>query len=522
MMRRAAFQVAVARALAACPSSIARSLPCLVVAALCSPVRADAVDEALARWDTVLARTLLPPLETADPEDLTRWGQILFLEGDYAGAEEVLSRLSGRRQATTLLRLVRETRARVRGFVQTSSPEGRFVVSFAPGPDEMAVPYLLEAAEAAWKDLSRRFEVTLAPPVRIEIAPTFEVLASLGGLLEEAVRPTGIVALCRYRKVVLVSPAEFPYGYPFADALAHEMVHFFLVARWGEDLPVWFQEGTAKYLETTWRGEPPGTLPSVLRDILWRAIAQGRLIPIHTLTAPLTTMGRAEDVALAYAELSSFVGFLVRTYGPAVLPRLADRLARPGRGDPVVEVTGRSLEALSEAWAREVSAARPSEAQSGTADPLVYLREPDETVEQSLPPAVQAFVRLGDLLRAEGRVEAAAARYRQAHDALHPAHPLVLARLVAALVDAGRPQEALSELERSGLFDDVYPLLARERGRALVLLGRPREALPALLFFARTNPYDPAVHEGLARVWEALGQPTLAERERRLERFWRQ
>ncbi len=60
------------------------------------------------------------------------------------------------------------------------------------------------------------------------------------------------MAVCRHRKVMIVSPAEFPNGYPYADAVAHEMVHFFLVARAGEDLPVWFQEATAKYLETAW------------------------------------------------------------------------------------------------------------------------------------------------------------------------------------------------------------------------------------------------------------------------------
>lgn len=494
----------------------------IAVSAAGVPAPADPVDDALARWDTAAARRSLPPVETADAAALHRWGLLFFLDGDYPKAEEVLARIpSPRGQAAALLRLVRETRSRVRGFVQASSPGGRFLVSFAPGPDEMAVPYLLEAAKAAYEDLSARFGPPPAPPIRIEVAPGLDALAALAGFGEEALRASGTVAVCRHRKVMLVSPAEFPHGYPYADALAHEMVHFFLIARAGEDLPVWFQEATAKYLETAWRGEAPGTLSSGLKALLARALAEGRLLPIHTLTSPLTSLGRAEDVALAYAELSSFAGFLVRNHGPEVLPRLADRLSRPRPGDPLSEVVGQPLQALADAWARDLTTAGIPGVQRGIPDPLVLWREPDDSIRAGLPDPVADRVRLGDLLRSEGRMEAAVARYREARDALPAAHPLVTSRLAAALVDSGRPAEALAELDRSGLAGDWFPPLDRERGRALVLLDRPREALPSLLSFVRTNPYDPAVHEGLARVWDALGHPSLAERERRLARFWR-
>lgn len=494
----------------------------LVVVVVGAGTRAfgDPAEDALARWDTVAARKSLPPIETAGAAALSRWGLLLFLDGDYGKAEEALARIpSPRGEAASLLRLVRETRTQVRGFVQTSSPDGRFLVSVAPGPDEMAVPYILEAAQAAYDTLTERLGSPPAPPIRIEVAPTLGALAALAGLGEAALRASGTVAVCRHRKVMIVSPAEYPNGYPYADAVAHEMVHFFLVARAGEDLPVWFQEGVAKYLETTWRGEPPGTLPSALRTLLTQAAVEGRLLPIHTLTAPLTSLGRPEDVALAYAELSSFLGFLVRHHGPEVPTRLADRLSRPGSGDPAMEVTGRSLKTLADAWARDLTTSGVLAAPSVA--PLVLLREPDDAIRAALPAVVADQVRLGDLLRSEGRVEAAVVRYRQAWQALSTPHPLLVARLAAALVDAGRPAEALAELDRSGLADDGYPPLARERGRALVLLDRRQEALAPLLFFARTNPYDPAVHEGLARTWEALGQPALAERERRLARFWR-
>ncbi len=126
-------------------------LVCVAVSAAGVPALADPVDDALARWDTTAARRALPLVETADTAALYRWGLLFFLDGDYAKAEEVMVRIpSPRGKAAALVRLVRETRRRVRGFVQVSSAGGRFLVLFAPGPDEMAVPYLLEAAEAAY------------------------------------------------------------------------------------------------------------------------------------------------------------------------------------------------------------------------------------------------------------------------------------------------------------------------------------------------------------------------------------
>ena len=54
-----------------------------------------------------------------------------------------------------------------------------------------------------------------------------------------------------------------------------------------------------------------------------------------------------------------------------------------------------------------------------------------------------------------------------------------------------------------------------EKGKAYLALDEPAEARDAVLEAARINPFDPEVHELLAKAYDGLGDSEAAERERR-------
>lgn len=485
----------------------------IVIVAALSAV-AHPADEALDRWDTARARTLLPPFGLARSADLERWALVFFLEGEYEKAL-LLAKQSALPKA--LLGPAKAAATYVKNASKVQSQTRKIEVYFEPGIDELAVPYVLEAAEAAFDDLQKRLGQAPSRRIRIEIIQDFKGFAALVGLKEEVVRTSGTAAMCRYGKIVLVSPSVFPFGYPYADAVAHELVHFFLISIGGQALPVWLQEGLAKYLETAWRTQEPGQIGYLGRTLLAKAMLEGRLIRLESLTAPLITLGNPADIAVAYAELATFMDFLVHRYGNGIIKNLIEKhLAQTGR-DPVYEATGSTLAELQNAWPDFIASRLPTQQASEAA--VIFLEEPEDAIFASLPPEAMALLRIGDLLSREGHLDQALAYYRQAHGITK--HPLVVARLAATLNEIGRPEAALAELNTSNMTDDAFPPVARERGRALLALQRFSEAQSALLFFVRSNPYDSPAHEWLARVFEALGQPMLAERERRLGRFWR-
>ena len=57
-------------------------------------------------------------------------------------------------------------------------------------------------------------------------------------------------------ELMVVSPRATIFGYPWMDTLAHEYTHL-LVSRISHDtVPVWLQEGLARFEQSRWRSAP--------------------------------------------------------------------------------------------------------------------------------------------------------------------------------------------------------------------------------------------------------------------------
>lgn len=492
---------------------VARNLSTLLVLLpLLSEAAPDPLEDALSRWDTSRARLLL----SKHGSNLFTTAYTYFLSGDYGTAAALLaSKKVLDRDSKRLARLVQDTIRLTRDLVQSASPSGRIIISHPPGRDEAALPYLFEAGEEAYSFLKEALGFDAPTPIRVELVPTLEALARLANAPDASVRSAGVSAICRFGKVIIAAPSVFPNGYPYADAFAHELVHYFLVTRFGERLPAWFQEGVAKYFEPAWRKLPEGTLLYGFEEILAQAMAEGRLLRIEALEGPFLDLGSPDRTALAFAQAASFVAFLVKTYGRHIILTLGEALTASSTDQALQRVTGRTLESLTKAWEAAIS----PKLSGPPTGPIIFWQEPEQKAFDLLPEEALKALRLGDILNNLGEREAAWAFYKKALDLSPSPHPLVLARLASALNALGRPEEALAFLSRSPVPEDRFFPLARERGLALVSLGRHSEGVNSLLFFVRTNPYDPDVHKALSDAWTALGQGALAERERRLQRL---
>ncbi|MBX7098537.1 MAG: hypothetical protein K1X89_12570 [Myxococcaceae bacterium] len=113
--------------------------------------------------------------------------------------------------------------------------------------------------------------------------------------------------------------------------LRHELVHVAL-GRLAHGWPRWFQEGLAQQLTQENRF-------SFQRfETLSRAVTQDRVFPLEDLATRFPE--RADDVAIAYAQSASFVGFLFERHGPQGFARLTDELRT---GVPFEQAFARAL-----------------------------------------------------------------------------------------------------------------------------------------------------------------------------------
>lgn len=114
------------------------------------------------------------------------------------------------------------------------------------------------------------------------------------------------------------------------------------------------------------------------------------------------------------------------------------------------------------------------------------------------------LLRIGELLRARGQLEASVVQYRRAEQLLGNANPVLQNAMARALVDLNRPEEVLIALSDVRRWYPDYYLSHLYYGAALNKLERFDEALLSLDRAVGINPFDPRVHEHFAIAYDGL------------------
>ncbi|MFW6051340.1 MAG: tetratricopeptide repeat protein [Myxococcota bacterium] len=446
---------------------------------------------------------------------------VRFHRGDYEGALEALGAsieqapLARDDDRTSLKELLSATRDATEHFVEARSPDGRFVVRHAPGPDEVLVPYALEAMARMDDALARELGTRVPGPVLLEVYPSAEMLAQVSTLSVEAIHRTGTIALCKWDRLMVTSPRALVRGYPWMDTIAHEYVHLVLSRASRDRAPVWFQEGVAKFLERAWRGESPqARLDPGSAGLLQKAAEKGRLIPFERLHPSIALLPSQRDAALAFAQVATFLERFYEDHGAEGLQQAIAAIAggmdaRKALG----QVAGKRFAALESAWQSTVGdqVSPPPEP-----PPVQRVRfrkgdHMDESLEVEEERA-RRFVRLGDLLWARDRPKAAEVEYAKAHSAA-PRDPVVASRLARAALASGNAPRALEAIDP---VVERYPDHAPAhvvRASALLAEGRRPAAAEAAREALRLNPFDPQPHCDLAMATDDAD-------ERRREQRW--
>src|SRR5205085_4730392 len=209
-------------------------------------------------------------------------GRVLFEQGKYLESatayEEARTRGAGQIEGFEVeARLARAVAEEVKGDEVHES--AHFVLLTRPGKDSLLAPYALEALEKAYAALTQDLGVSPSPKIRVEVYETAQALARVSPLTVAEIKASGTIALCKYNRLMITTPRALIRGYPWIDTLSHEFVHFLVTKRGRGNVPIWLQEGLAKFLETRWRGEPGLAVDQMSVLLLTRAAKYNTLIP---------------------------------------------------------------------------------------------------------------------------------------------------------------------------------------------------------------------------------------------------
>lgn len=483
----------------------------------------------LRAFDLVRAREIaknLPVSVQQSPDGRYFLGRLHFYEGEYAksvqqfgpqtyvgsdGSVDDFPAYSARVLEATTGLAVKES-AHFRVFYQ------------ADGPDQILIDYALETLEKAYWVLSAELEHQAPEKIRVEIYPDSRRFIMASGLKAEEIETTGTVALCIYNKLMITSPRALALGYRWMDTLSHELVHLLVAQKSRNTVPVWLQEGLAKFFEVRWRGGRGADMTPTSESLLAEALEADKLVPFERMSPSLAKLPSAEEAQLAFAQVQTVIEYVLQTKGLEGVQQLMLEM-RNGRSDrqAMEAVLGVSFVTFESQWKTFMQSKR-LERLPGIALLPTILKAQEVAAGEDAPEKIddpfmaqnkklRDFTRLGDLMRERGRFKAALVEYHKAQQSSPIESPALSVKIALTWMENGDPGRARSQLEdtvkRYSGFAPAWLTLAT----AQLKQGDLAAAMVSLHEANAVNPFDPTVHRQLAMVYEANGDKTKAGRE---------
>ncbi len=457
------------------------------------------------------AKEILADLKNRAPDTVeVKWleAELAFQTGDYAGAEKLLDKIPDDAvdgMVGQTKKLAASSRAVTETFVDKKSPKGHFIVRYAAGsPDEAIAELAGEVLDSAWQTVGEDLGLRPADPIRIEILGAPADLAKLSPLTEIEIEKTGTIALSKYNKLMVVSPRATLFGYPWMDTLVHEYTHLVVSRLSSDSVPVWLQEGIARFEQTRWRRPPEVSLNATEQALLTSGLRKGRLISFDDMHPSMAKLPSQDAAALAYAEVYTLVGWMHEQIGyKGLREALAAQKDGKSARRAVSEALNKSWNAVDKEWRAHLKTSTDGKARVGK--PIKFDKggvDSENVGLEQVNARARKFARIAGMLRARGMLEAAAAEYEKALAV--GSDPFVAGKLARTLVELGRHDRAIELATPLVAADDQDAVAAVTLGIARAARHEWPAAVSAYEQALRVSPFDPQTRCGLAEAYAQI------------------
>ena len=441
-----------------------------------------------------------------------------FHQGNYQDSIALLNQIpSGEwdQYVNSVLSLATESNKVTASFSNAPSANGHFMINFDATKDSVLVEWAGDVLETMHEAMADDLGFVAGKPIRVEFLPKSVDLAGLSPLTKTDIKTTGTIALCKYNKLMAVTPRATYFGYPWMETLAHEYVHFAVSKLTKNKAPVWLQEGLARFFQSRWQEKTEHRLRNHDKALLKKALDDNELITFDAMHPSMAKLPSQEAGQLAYAEVLTMISYLHKKKG---LAGLRSMLARHDDHHDarqwVAAEYGAPWPTIERNWKRHlknvVKNDRNAEFNPSEGDTIEFTDSP-KPKESDAPryahlknPKARKHARLGGILRARGHDESAALQYEKALRHMQKIDTTIAEKLSRTYLDLTRHEDAFRlsypQLKRDGLKASV----ALTAGLSAMALEKWQEAKRGLLKALESSPFDPKVRCGLAKTFEIL------------------
>lgn len=386
--------------------------------------------------------------------------------------------------------------------------ESKNFTLFVPPDQVFLAGYALPALEKTAEHLAKEFGSRPTEKIRVEIYPTLEDFSKASTLSMETLKRSGAIGICKFHRLMIVTPRALPMGYRWLDALSHEYLHLNINELSASKAELWLHEGTARYFETSYRLNPPEYLTPHQKTQLLEALEDDKLVTFERMSPSMVYLKDQDEVSLAFAQVSHAVSVLIRDFSQKNFVVFLKDLAK----NPFPETFQKNFKMSVvefETRLRTMMAKEGWEKTKGTMSDEVRFSGLNES--EVIGADVQGRVRLGDRFRQRQNYEAALIEYDKAL-ADEPDNAIILLKTAKTYLATGGKQKAVENLRRATEKNPNYVTPHVE----LALLVDGKEAERHLLEGIALNPFDPRIHERLALIYKEMGKDSDAAQERRI------
>ena len=465
------------------------------------------------QWRIEEAGTLAEKLldkypESGDAHFLS--ARVEFLRGNYEYARKILTRVGGNHAPVReFKKLVQDTHDATKLFISRESEH--FIFHFEQGPDEILVHYAEEVLEKSYEVLGKLLNYYPQQKVLVEFYPDRKPFSHISPLTLQDILTSGTVALCKYNRIMMISPGSLVRGYNWMDTLSHEYTHYLMTKKSRNNLPLWMHEGIAKFLEGRWRNSGEYLTP-IMETILAGGLNNDYLIPLDSMMPSLAKLKTTEDVQLAYAEVSTMIEYLAELRGDEVIAALLDDLAG---GEPFDSAFTRRLDMdlddFQKKW-KQFAKQKNLKTVPGLKIPGIRFKADRSITEEESKEYREVGARktqdltfLGDILRSRDFNRAAIAEYQRAIDQAKTFSPILHNKLAKTFFLTREFDQAEALLRKSLSHYPMFHTTLSSLGELYFETGNMEKSLDFYEQAVRVNPFNPFAHIRLMAIYQKLG-----------------